>query len=308
MKSLPYHTTEAVADALAEGRPVVALESTIISHGMPYPQNLETAHVVESVVRENGAVPATIALIRGQIRVGLSENDLHFLAGSGDIHKASRRDMAYVLSQGKSAATTVSATMICAEMAGIKVFATGGIGGVHRGAAQTFDISADLQELARTRVAVVSAGVKSILDIPLTLEYLETLGVPVVSLGTDEFPAFYTRNSGVRAPFRLDTEDEVARMIFAHEQLHLGGGFLIANPVPEQWSMEKSTIDQAIESALAAADTQGISGKDVTPFLLAKIAGITDGESLVSNIQLVQNNARAAARIAGRLSELNAVH
>ncbi|MEZ4776849.1 MAG: pseudouridine-5'-phosphate glycosidase [Bacteroidia bacterium] len=302
---IPYLPSEEVADALAENRPVVALESTIISHGMPYPQNLETANKVETIVRESGAVPATIALIKGKICVGLPENDLHFLAESKEMHKASRRDMAYIISQGKSAATTVAATMICADIAGIRMFATGGIGGVHRGAQQSFDISADLQELARTRVAVVSAGVKSILDIPLTLEYLETMGVPVVGLGTNDFPAFYTRSSGSQAPFRLDTAEEIAKMIFAQQQLGLGGGFLIANPVPEAYSMDKKTIDQAIETALAAADREGISGKAVTPYLLAKIKEITQGKSLFSNIQLVYNNARVASEIACCLAAMN---
>lgn len=301
---IPYLPSEEVADALAENRPLVALESTIISHGMPYPQNLETANKVEAIVRESGAVPATIALIKGKIRVGLPAPDLHFLAEAQDIHKASRRDMAYILSQKKSAATTVAATMICADIAGIRMFATGGVGGVHRGAPQSFDISADLQELARTRVAVVSAGVKSILDIPLTLEYLETMGVPVVSFGTNHFPAFYTRSSGCQAPFRLDTAEEIAKMILVQQQLRLGGGFLIANPVPEEYSMDKTTIDQAITQALEAADREGISGKAVTPYLLAKIKEITKGESLFSNIQLVYNNARLAAQIACCISEL----
>ena len=270
---------------------------------MPYPQNLETAQGVEAVVRSEGAIPATMAVINGRIKAGLTEKDLLFMAKEPGILKASRRDMSIIMAQKKSAATTVAATMICAKLAGVKVFATGGIGGVHRKGQDTFDISADLQELARTRVAVVSAGIKSILDIPLTLEYLETVGVAVVGVGTNEFPAFYTRESGSQAPYRLDTPAEIAKMIQAQETLDLAAGFLIANPIPEKFSMDKATIDQAINEALSEADAQNISGKKVTPFLLKKIVELTSGKSLFSNIKLVENNARLAARIAVEMAK-----
>ncbi|MCL4134183.1 UNVERIFIED_CONTAM: hypothetical protein GTU68_036883 [Idotea baltica] len=265
---------------------------------MPYPENKETALAVEKIVRDNGAVPATMAIIGGRIKIGLSADDLEFLASDKNIHKASRRDIPIIISQGQHAATTVAATMICADLAGIRIFATGGIGGVHRDAQQTFDISADLQELANTSVAVVSAGAKSILDIPLTLEYLETMGVPVIGVGIDEFPAFYTRQSGSKAPYRLENAQEIADMLKCKWELGLTGGALIANPIPPSFSMDKATIDRAIDQALAEANQMGISGKEVTPFLLGKIKEITEGNSLFSNIQLVYNNARLAAEIA----------
>lgn len=308
MQTASYLTIQPeVADALAKGLPVVALESTIISHGMPYPQNLETAQRLEAIIREEGAVPATIAIIGGAIKIGLSEDDLLFLAQSDGkgIAKASRRDMAGLIARQEHAATTVAATMICAAMAGIRMFATGGIGGVHRGAETSFDISADLTELARTPVAVVSAGVKSILDIPATLEYLETLGVPVTCLGTDEFPAFYTRQSGIAAPSRVDDEAIMADILHHHWQMNLGGGVLIANPVPEEYSMDPNEINGSINQALQECSEQGITGKAVTPFLLSRIKTLTEGRSLFSNMQLVYNNARVAARIAKTWSTLS---
>ncbi len=290
--------SEEVRSALSRGEPIVALESTIISHGMPYPQNYETALQVENIVRENKATPATIAVINGVIRVGLYDTDLEFLSSDKNILKASRRDLPVIVAGKMSAATTVSATMICAALAGIRIFATGGIGGVHRNASNTFDISADLTELAQTDVAVVSAGVKSILDIGLTLEYLETLGVPVIGYRTDEFPAFFTRESGFKVNYRLNTPESIAGVIKAKYKLGMKGGLIIANPVPDEFSLDKSEIDEAIVEALKSADAKGIKGKDVTPFLLSEIKKITGGESLRSNIELVKNNARLAAEIA----------
>jgi pseudouridine-5'-phosphate glycosidase len=290
--------SEEVKTAVSEKKPIVALESTIISHGMPYPQNFETALEVENIVRDNGAVPATIAIIKGVIKVGLNKEDLEFLSTERNILKASRRDIPVIISQNLSAATTVSATMICAKLASLKIFATGGIGGVHRNAQNTFDISADLTELAQTNIAVVSAGVKSILDIGLTLEYLETLGIPVIGYMTDEFPAFYTRESGFKVNFKLDSAKDIAEMIKTKWELGLNGGVIIANPIPEEYSMDKNLIDKAIEAALKKADESGIKGKDVTPFLLSEIKIITGGRSLDSNIKLVLNNAKLAAKIA----------
>lgn len=296
-----------VKTALEEGKPVVALESTIISHGMPYPENLETARKLEAIIREEGAIPATIAIIGGIIQVGLSEDQLLCLAESDGINiaKASRRDMAVLIAGKQHAATTVAATMICASMAGIRMFATGGIGGVHRGAETSFDISADLTELSRTPVAVVSAGVKSILDIPATLEYLETLGVPVLCMDTDEFPAFYTRHSGIPSPEVIADESQAASTLSAHWDMKMGGGVLIANPVPAEYSMDPTQIQAAINTALAECTAQGISGKAVTPFLLSRIKTLTSGASLFSNMQLVYNNARVAARIARIWSSLS---
>lgn len=290
--------SEEVRSALSRGEPIVALESTIISHGMPYPQNYETALQVENIVRENRATPATIAVINGIIRIGLYDSDLEFLSSDKNILKASRRDLPVIVAGKMNAATTVSATMICAALAGIRIFATGGIGGVHRNASNTFDISADLTELAQTDVAVVSAGVKSILDIGLTLEYLETLGVPVIGYRTDEFPAFFTRESGFKVNYRLNTPESIAGVIKAKYKLGMKGGLIIANPVPDEFSLDKSEIDEAIVEALKSADAKGIKGKDVTPFLLSEIKKITGGESLRSNIELVKNNARLAAEIA----------
>jgi pseudouridine-5'-phosphate glycosidase len=287
-----------VSTALLNQAPVVALESTIIAHGMPFPQNVATARKVEALIREAGAIPATIAVIEGKIQIGLSEEQLLHLGQSPDVPKASRRDLPILLSQGRSAATTVAATMIGAAMAGIRIFATGGIGGVHRGAAETFDISADLQELAHTPVAVVSAGAKAILDLGLTLEYLETHGVPVIGYQTDEFPAFYTRSSGLKVPYRLDTPAEIAGSLLTQWEMGYPGGALIANPVPEAHSLDPAIMYAAIEQALSEAAQEGVSGKAVTPFLLARIKDLTEGQSLVSNIELVYNNARLAAEIA----------
>jgi pseudouridine-5'-phosphate glycosidase len=303
MKDFEKHWefSDEVKNALRDKTPLVALESTIISHGMPYPQNYETAKQVEEKVRENGAVPATIAILDGKIKVGLNENDLQILSNSKDILKASRRDIPFIVSQKKNAATTVSATMICAALSGLKIFATGGIGGVHRKGNESFDISADLTELAQTKIAVVSAGVKSILDIGLTLEYLETLGVPVIGYNTDEFPAFYTRQSGYKVNYRLNTPEEIGSLIRTKWELELNGGIIIANPIPEKFSMDKKIIDSAIDEALEKADEHGIKGKDVTPFLLGEIKNITGGSSLDSNIQLVLNNAKLAAQISGSL-------
>jgi pseudouridine-5'-phosphate glycosidase len=292
-----------VAAARSAGKPVVALESTIISHGMPYPQNVRTAREVEQVIRDAGAVPATIAIIGGKICVGLSNEQLELLGSSQDAMKVSRRDLPYVLAQGKLGATTVAATMICAQLAGIEVFVTGGIGGVHRGAETSFDISADLQELAHTSVAVVCAGVKSILDIGLTLEYLETHGVPVVSVGQSGFPAFFTGESGFDADFRLDSPLEQARFIRAKWELGLAGGVVVANPVPPESAMRKEDIDHIIEQALREADAQGVLGKAITPFLLARIKELTGGASLATNIALVKHNALAGARLAVALRD-----
>ena len=284
-----------VQKALEEGRPVVALESTIISHGMPYPQNVETALNVEKIIRENGAVPATIAVIGGRLKAGLT--------GAG-VTKASRRDLPILVAEGRDGATTVTTTMIIAHMAGIQVFATGGIGGVHRGAQQTFDISADLEELAHTPVMVVCAGAKSILDLGLTLEYLETHGVPVIGYGTEELPAFYTRKSGFKVDYRIDTPAELAKAFYVKQDMGLGGGMLVTNPIPEEYSMDHEVINKAIDEAVAEANRLGIHGKETTPFLLAKIKDITGGDSLASNIQLVYNNARLAAKTAGELVAL----
>lgn len=293
-----------VAAALAEGKPVVALESTIISHGMPWPQNYETARQVEQIIRDAGAVPATIAILNGRLKAGLSDAEIQVLAKAGqDVAKCSRRDLPYVIARGQHGATTVAATMIIADLAGIRVFATGGIGGVHRGAQQSFDISADLQELAHTSVAVICAGAKSILDLALTREYLETQGVPVLGYQTETLPAFYTRDSDETVDYRLDSDAEIADFLAAKWALGLEGGVVIANPIPAEFAMEKVAIDAAIEQALSEAQQQGISGKASTPFLLARVAELTGGDSLASNIQLVFNNARLAAGIATQLSQ-----
>ena len=287
-----------VAAARAAGLPIVALESTIISHGMPYPQNVQTAREVEQIIRDAGAVPATIAIMDGKICIGLSSEQLEQLGTAPDAIKVSRRDLAYVLSQRLLGATTVAATMICAQLAGIEVFVTGGIGGVHRGAETSFDISADLQELAHTSVAVVCAGVKSILDIGLTLEYLETQGVPVVSVGQPGFPAFFTRESGFKADFQLDSAEEQARFIRTKWQLGMAGGVVVSNPVPEQSAMPKEEIDRITEQALREAQQGGVAGKAVTPFLLARIKELTEGRSLATNIALVKHNALVGSRLA----------
>jgi pseudouridine-5'-phosphate glycosidase len=287
-----------VATALGEGRPVVALESTIITHGMPYPANLETALGVEAVVRENGAVPATTAVVSGGLRVGLDAADLERLAAARDVVKASGRDLAAVMVRQGSAGTTVSATMRLAALAGIPVFATGGVGGVHRGAEQTFDISADLTELGHTATTVVCAGVKSILDIPKTLEFLETQRVPVIAYRSDDFPAFFTRSSGEKADHRLDTPEEIAAAMVLHERMRSGTGMLIANPIPEADSLDPGFIDGTIAAAVKEADAKGISRKELTPFLLARINELSEGRSLKANIALVRNNAALAANIA----------
>ena len=294
-----------VQEALAAGKPVVALESTIISHGMPYPQNVETALKVEAIIRENGAVPATIALIGGRLKAGLTPEEIDHLGKAGSsVAKASRRDLPVLVAQGRDGATTVTTTMIIAHMAGISVFATGGIGGVHRGAETTMDISADLEELARTPVMVVCAGAKSILDLGLTLEYLETHGVPVIGYGTEELPAFYTRKSGFKVDYRIDSPEDLAKAFFVKQDMGLGGGMLVTNPIPEEYSMDADVINKAIDEAVAEAKTLGIHGKETTPFLLAKIKDLTGGDSLSSNIQLVFNNARLAAKTAAALSAL----
>lgn len=294
-----------VAEALAQNKPVVALESTIISHGMPYPQNVETALKVEQVIRDNGAVPATIAIIGGRLKAGLSKDEIEHLGKTGyDMPKVSRRDLPIIVAKGMDGATTVATTMIIASLAGIKIFATGGIGGVHRGAETTMDISADLEELAMTPVMVVCAGAKSILDLGLTLEYLETKGVPVIGYGTKELPAFYTRKSGFGVDYELDTPLELATAFHVKQKVGLKGGMLVANPIPEEYSMDPDVINKAIDEAIAESRKQGIHGKDTTPFLLAKVKEITGGDSLDSNIQLVFNNAALAAKTAVELSKL----
>lgn len=284
--------------ALEEGRPVVALESTIISHGMPYPANVETAIAVEQIVRDHGAVPATIAILDGKLKVGLSPQEIDYLGQAKDVSKASRRDIPYIVAQGKNGGTTVGATMIIAELAGIKVFATGGIGGVHRGAQTTMDISADLEELGKTNVLVVCAGAKAILDLGLTLEYLETKGVPVIGYQTEQLPAFWTRTSEFKVDYRVDTAKEIAELTLAKWDLNINGGVLVANPIPESYSMDADFINEAIQKALIEAQSQGIQGKATTPFLLSKIKDLTEGKSLESNIQLVYNNVALAADIA----------
>ena len=291
-----------VSAALAAGKPVVALESTIISHGMPYPQNVETALKVEQTIRENGATPATIAIIKGRLKAGLTPEEIEYLGRKGrEVAKASRRDLPVLVARGADGATTVTTTMIIAHMAGIKVFATGGIGGVHRGAETTMDISADLEELAMTPVMVICAGAKSILDLGLTLEYLETKGVPVIGYGTEELPAFYTRKSGFKVDYRIDTPDELAAAFKAKLAMGLQGGMLVTNPIPEEYSMDPERINAAIDQAIEECNAKGIKGKDTTPFLLARIKDITGGDSLASNIQLVLNNARLAARTSALL-------
>lgn len=295
--------SEEVLEAKKANKPVVALESTIISHGMPYPQNVQTAKEVEEIIRKNGAVPATIAILNGKIKIGLSDEELEFLAQSKDVEKASRRDLPYLVAKKKNGATTVAATMICAELAGIEVFVTGGIGGVHREAETTMDISADLQELAMTNVAVICAGAKSILDIGLTLEYLETHGVPVVGFETDVLPAFYTRTSPFNVNYRVDIADEAAEMIRTKWDLGLKGGVVIANPIPEKDALEEAFITGVIETALKEANENNISGKKVTPFLLGKVKELTEGRSLTANIALVKHNAEVGSKIAVSLNK-----
>ena len=294
-----------VQQALADGRPVVALESTIISHGMPYPKNVETALLVEQTLRDNGAVPATIAILGGRLKAGLSKEEITYLGKAGrKVAKVSRRDLPVICARGADGATTVTTTMMIAAMAGIEVFATGGIGGVHRGAETTMDISADLEELAHTPVMVVCAGAKAILDLGLTLEYLETHGVPVIGYQTEELPAFYTRKSGFGVDYRLDTPAEVASAFHVKRELGLEGGMLVTNPIPEKYSMGHEVINAAIDKAVAEANEQGVHGKAVTPFLLARVKELTGGDSLESNIQLVYNNAALAADTAVELRKL----
>lgn len=298
MKDLPLQLAEEVREALAAGRPVVALESTIISHGLPFPDNLVAARTVETTVREAGAVPATIAVIEGRVRVGLDAAQLRALARAEGVMKLSRADLAWCIAKGASGATTVAATMICAALAGIDTFATGGIGGVHRGAETSFDVSADLHELARTPVTVVAAGAKAILDLPKTLEVLETLGVPVIGWQTDDFPAFWSRRCGLAVPLRADSEVEIARAFETRRALGLAGGQLVANPIPETAEIPLERIEPLIARAIVDAEAAGVSAKDLTPYLLGRLGELTGGRSVQANIALVRNNARLAARIA----------
>jgi len=300
--TLPLILSPEVAEAHAKGAPIVALESTIITHGMPFPQNVETARRVEAEVRAQGATPATIAILNRQIHVGLTDAQLDALGQAKGVAKLSRADLAACLASGGTGATTVAATMICAHLAGIRVFATGGIGGVHRGAEHSFDISADLRELAETPVTVVAAGAKAILDLPKTLEVLETLGVPVIAFGQDDFPAFWSRSSGLKAPLRMDSAGEIAAAHLMRARLGLPGGQLVANPIPPEAELPRAMIMPHIEAALAEAEAQGIAAKAVTPFLLQRIFELTEGRSLTSNIELVLNNARLGAAIARELA------
>jgi pseudouridine-5'-phosphate glycosidase len=293
-----------VREALASGVPVVALESTILSHGMPYPENLGFAAEVEKVIREEGCVPATMAIVGGRIKAGLTEEELEIMCRAENVGKVARRDFAIYVASGKTGATTVASTMMCAQMAGIRIFATGGIGGVHRNGENTMDISADLQELANTPVAVVCAGAKQILDIGRTLEYLETMGVPVIGNGTSDFPAFFCRKSGFGVDYAAKDEEEIARILKTKWDLGLKGGALIGNPVPEEYAQDFDEMEKVIVKALAMADEAGVRGKNITPFLLATVKDLTGGESFKSNVQLALNNARCAAKIAKKLSEL----
>ena len=295
---------EEVKDALAEKKPIVALESTIISHGMPYPENIISAKQSEAIIREAGGIPATIAIIKGRIKIGLTDNDLDHMGKDSGITKASRRDMAMILSKGIDGATTVATTMLCADLAGIRVFATGGIGGVHRNGQVTMDVSADLQELAGTNVGVVCAGAKSILDIGLTLEYLETHGVPVIGYGTENFPAFYIRESGYKVDYRVDNPAEIARALKVKWDLGLKGGMVIANPIPEEFEMDKTYISEVIDEAVEAADKEGVKGKEITPFVLARLHHKIGDKSLFANKELVYNNVRLAAQLAIEYAKL----
>ncbi|AIY04747.1 Pseudouridine-5'-phosphate glycosidase [Planococcus sp. PAMC 21323] len=303
MNTMISYSTE-VQQALEGKKPIVALESTIISHGMPYPQNVETARIVEQIIRDNGAVPATIAIMDGKIKIGLSEEELELLGNTPGVSKVSRRDIGQVIATKQIGATTVAATMICAELAGIRVFATGGIGGVHRGAETTMDISADLEELSNTGVAVVCAGAKSILDIGLTMEYLETKGVPVIGYQTDVMPAFYTRSSKFDLTFRTDDTNELAKVLKAKWDLGINGGAVIANPIPAEHALEESFINGIIDQAMKEANENGIAGKEVTPFLLGKVKELTEGTSLVANIELVKHNAKVGAELAVAYNKL----
>lgn len=293
-----------VRQAVLENRPVVALESTILSHGMPYPENLAFAKKADAIIRSEGAVPATMAIIGGRVKAGLTEDELELLCQAKDVGKVSRRDMATYIATGRNGATTVATTMICSAMAGVRVFATGGIGGVHRHGEVTMDVSADLQELAHTPVAVVCAGAKQILDIGRTLEYLETMGVPVIGNGTADFPAFYCRRSGFPVDYEARDEEEIASIIHAKWALGLSGGVLIGNPIPEEYGMDNAYMESIIDEALAAADAEGIRGKNITPFLLARIKDLTGGSSFDANVHLALNNASVAAKIAKALCEM----
>lgn len=303
MNTMISYSTE-VQQALEGKKPIVALESTIISHGMPYPQNVETARIVEQIIRDNGAVPATIAIMDGKIKIGLSKEELELLGNTPGVSKVSRRDIGQVIATKQIGATTVAATMICAELAGIRVFATGGIGGVHRGAETTMDVSADLEELSNTGVAVVCAGAKSILDIGLTMEYLETKGVPVIGYGTDVMPAFYTRSSKFDLTFRTDDTEELAKVLKAKWDLGIDGGAVIANPIPAEHALEESFINGIIDQAMKEANDNGIAGKEVTPFLLGKVKELTEGKSLIANIELVKHNAKVGAELAVAYNKL----
>lgn len=302
MKNRPmmnyFDFTDGVMEALDQGKPLVALESTLISHGFPYPKNHEIAQEMEEIILEYGVTPATIAVINGRIKVGLTSDELLFMAKSKDILKASRRDLAALLAKKLNGATTVAATMMIADMAGIKVFATGGIGGVHRGAEKSYDISADLQELSKTTVAVVCSGAKAILDLSLTREYLETMGVPVIGFGSEEMPAFYCRESGLKVDYVAKDEMEAAGILKAIQDLNLDGGLLITNPVPEEYALSMDYMNKIIEKAVQQADDEGVTGREVTPYLLNKVKELTEGKSLKANIELVKNNARVAAKIA----------
>lgn len=297
--------TPEIQEAIANNKPVVALESTILSHGMPYPENVAFAHKVEEIVRGEGAIPATTAIINGKLKVGLTADELELMCKAESVGKVSRRDVAVYLATGKVGATTVATTMMIAAMAGIQVFATGGIGGVHRGATETMDISADLQELAHTPVAVICAGAKSLLDIGLTLEYLETMGVPVVGVDTDDFPAFYCRRSGFKVDFNAKDEKLIAKILKTKWDLNLEGGAVIANPIPAEYELDFNEIESVIQRALELAKEQGIRGKETTPFLLKHIKEMTEGVSFASNLQLAYNNARVASKIAVELAKLN---
>ncbi|MEL3973541.1 pseudouridine-5'-phosphate glycosidase [Rossellomorea oryzaecorticis] len=305
----PYiEYSDEVMQGKRNGKAIVALESTIISHGMPYPQNVQTAREVEDIIRAGGAVPATIAILNGQIKIGLSHEELEYLGQATEVIKASRRDIPYILSAGKDGATTVAATMILAELADIAVFVTGGIGGVHRGAEETMDISADLEELARTNVAVVCAGAKSILDIGLTLEYLETKGVPVLGYQTESLPAFYTRSSPYNVNYQMDSCEELASLLRSKWNLGLSGGVVVANPIPEEDAMDENEMNSIIETALQEAEKRNITGKEATPFLLGRVKELTGGKSLVANIALVKNNARVGAELAVKYETMKTAH
>lgn len=306
-KSLLRFSPE-VRQALIDHRPIVALESTIISHGMPYPQNVEMANNVESIIRREGAVPATIAILDGEIRIGLESKDLEYLAQAKDVVKVSRRDLASVVASKKTGATTVAATMICAHLAGIEFFVTGGIGGIHRGYEETLDVSADLEELGMTEVTVICAGAKSILDLPRTMEYLETKGVPVIGYQTDELPAFFTRLSGIKLEMRMDSPVEIAQFLATKKLLGLKGGVLIANPIPQEHQLDRDFINEVIDSSIQEAQAKGITGKKVTPFLLGNIVSRTEGKSLNANLELVYNNAKVGAQLAVAANQLHHHH